>query len=60
MVPDRYIRKQTLTNGERYFTPELKEYEDKVLGATDKLYQMEYDVFVESAILLPEIRLGFS
>ena len=45
MVPDRYIRKQTLTNGERYFTPELKEYEDKVLGATDKLYQMEYDVF---------------
>lgn len=45
MVPDHYIRKQTLTNGERYFTPELKEYEDKVLGATDKLYQMEYDVF---------------
>ncbi|MBQ1252491.1 MAG: DNA mismatch repair protein MutS, partial [Firmicutes bacterium] len=44
-VPDHYIRKQTLTNGERFFTQELKEYEDKVLGATDTLYQMEYDVF---------------
>lgn len=44
-VPEHYIRKQTLTNGERYFTPELKEYEDKVLGATDTLYQMEYDIF---------------
>lgn len=45
MVPDHYIRKQTLTNGERYFTEELKEYEDKILGAKDRLYQMEYDVF---------------
>lgn len=44
-VPDHYIRKQTLTNGERFFTQELKEYEDKVLGATDQLYQLEYDVF---------------
>lgn len=44
-VPDTYIRKQTLTNGERYFTPELKEYEEKVLGATDKLYLLEYEVF---------------
>lgn len=44
-VPDHYIRKQTLTNGERFFTQELKEYEDKILGATDKLYQLEYDVF---------------
>ncbi|MDO4542580.1 MAG: DNA mismatch repair protein MutS, partial [Bacillota bacterium] len=44
-VPDTYIRKQTLTNGERFFTPELKEYEDKVMGATDKLYLLEYEVF---------------
>lgn len=44
-VPEDYIRKQTLTNGERYFTPLLKEYEDKILGATDKLYLMEYDIF---------------
>ncbi len=44
-VPDHYIRKQTLTNGERFFTPKLKEYEDKVLGATDQLYQLEYEVF---------------
>ncbi|HMM05532.1 MAG TPA: DNA mismatch repair protein MutS [Clostridiales bacterium] len=44
-VPDHYIRKQTLTNGERFFTQELKEYEDKVLGATDQLYQLEYEVF---------------
>ncbi|MEG2148281.1 MAG: DNA mismatch repair protein MutS [Clostridiales bacterium] len=46
-VPDYYVRKQTLTNGERYFTTELKEYENKVLGATDKLYQMEYDEFCQ-------------
>ena len=44
-VPEHYIRKQTLTNGERFFTQELKEYEDKVLNATDTLYQMEYNVF---------------
>lgn len=45
MVPDHYIRKQTLTTGERFFTQELKEYEDKVLGATDTLYQLEYEAF---------------
>lgn len=46
-VPNTYIRKQTLTNGERFFTPELKEYEDKVMGATDKLYLLEYEVFCQ-------------
>lgn len=46
-VPDTYIRKQTLTNGERFFTPELKEYEDKIMGATDKLYLLEYDIFAQ-------------
>ena len=38
MVPDYYMRKQTLTNAERYITPELKELEDMILGAEDKLF----------------------
>jgi DNA mismatch repair protein MutS len=46
-VPSEYIRKQTLKNAERYITPELKEYEEKVLGAQDKIYQLEYELFVE-------------
>ena len=44
-VPDYYIRKQTLVGGERYTTPELKELEDKILGAQDRLYGLEYDLF---------------
>nr|WP_320050868.1 DNA mismatch repair protein MutS [uncultured Desulfuromonas sp.] len=44
-VPERYERKQTLANSERYFTPELKEYEDKVLGAEERLVALEYDLF---------------
>ena len=47
MVPDDYIRKQTLTNAERYTTPKLKELEDIILGAEDKLFSLEYDIFVE-------------
>lgn len=46
LVPDDYIRKQTLTNAERYTTPKLKELEDTILNAEDKLYGLEYDVFV--------------
>jgi len=46
-VPDDYIRKQTLVNSERYITPELKEYESKILGAEEKLKEMEYTVFKE-------------
>ncbi|HEX4591180.1 MAG TPA: DNA mismatch repair protein MutS, partial [Gemmataceae bacterium] len=46
-VPTDYIRKQTLKNAERYITPDLKEYEEKVLGAQEKIYQLEYDLFVE-------------
>ena len=46
-VPDRYIRKQTLSNCERYITEELKEMEAKVLGATDKLCTLEYELFCE-------------
>ena len=45
MVPDRYIRKQTLTTGERYITDELKDMEATILGAKDKLYDLEYRIF---------------
>ena len=46
-VPDRYIRKQTLTGGERYITEELKELESKVLGAEEKVVALEYKAFTE-------------
>ncbi|CAN0245542.1 unnamed protein product, partial [Phaeothamnion confervicola] len=46
-VPPHYIRKQTLANAERYFTPELKEIETKVLGAEEKIRDLEYELFVE-------------
>ncbi len=45
MVPDDYIRKQTLSNAERYTTPRLKELEDTILNAEDKLFALEYDIF---------------
>lgn len=44
-VPEYYTRKQTLTNAERYYTPKLKELEDMILGAEDKLYALEYQLF---------------
>ncbi len=47
MVPQRYQRKQTLANAERYITPELKEIEDTVLGAQDKLIELEYSLYVK-------------
>ena len=46
-VPDRFIRKQTLTNAERYITEELKEIENKVLGAEEKVVNLEYNAFTE-------------
>ena len=45
LVPDYYTRKQTLTNAERYITPELKELEDTILGAEEKLTALEYEIF---------------
>ncbi|MBQ4599185.1 MAG: DNA mismatch repair protein MutS [Clostridia bacterium] len=45
LVPEHYIRKQTLTNCERYITQELKELESTILGASDKLAAMEYSIF---------------
>lgn len=51
-VPPSYIRKQTLTNCERFITPELKEYEQKVLGSEEKIKSLEYELFlsIRSAI----------
>ncbi|PIR21064.1 MAG: DNA mismatch repair protein MutS [Deltaproteobacteria bacterium CG11_big_fil_rev_8_21_14_0_20_47_16] len=46
-VPQDYIRKQTLTNAERYITPELKQYEEKVLGAQERIFALEYELFLE-------------
>lgn len=47
MVPEYFIRKQTLANAERYTTNELKELEDIIMGAEDKLYSLEYSLFCE-------------
>lgn len=44
-VPENYIRKQTLVNAERFITPELKEYEEKVLSAEDKIKELEFELF---------------
>lgn len=47
LVPDYYVRKQTLVNAERFITPELKEYEEKVLTAEDKIKELEYELFYQ-------------
>jgi DNA mismatch repair protein MutS len=47
LVPPTYIRKQTLANCERYITPELKEIEDTILGAEEKIVELEYQLFIE-------------
>ena len=47
LVPDRYIRKQTLTTGERYITEELKKIENEILGANDKILALEAEIFSE-------------
>src|SRR5439155_4610824 len=46
-APASYIRKQTIKNAERYITPELKEYEEKVLSADEKSKELEYQLFIE-------------
>ena len=47
LVPQRYMRKQTLANCERYITPELKEMEESILGAEEKVVELEYQIFLE-------------
>jgi DNA mismatch repair protein MutS len=51
-VPDRWMRKQTLANAERYITPELKEYEEKIVGAEDKIQVLESRLFEELVMAL--------
>ena len=59
-VPERYMRKQTLSNAERYITPELKELEDKVLGAEERRKSLEYILFCDlrEALAAESERLG--
>ncbi|MBA3705294.1 MAG: DNA mismatch repair protein MutS, partial [Bacteroidetes bacterium] len=63
-VPSDWMRKQTLTNAERYITPELKEYEEKILGAEEKILALEVKLFNELVITLmdfiPVIQLNAS
>ena len=53
-VPEHYIRKQTLVNSERYITPELKEVEEKILTAEEKIEQLELELFNELRMMLAE------
>ncbi len=51
-IPSNYIRKQTLVNSERYITPELKDYEDKILNAEEKIYELESQLFNELRLFI--------
>ncbi|MBQ3014329.1 MAG: DNA mismatch repair protein MutS, partial [Clostridia bacterium] len=53
-VPEHYIRKQTLTNGERYITPELKDMESTILGAKDRSVALEYELFQQVRTFVAE------
>ncbi len=53
-IPENYIRKQTVKNAERYITPELKEYEEKVLTADERSKELEYELFLELRNFLAE------
>ncbi len=53
-VPERWIRKQTLTNAERYITPELKEYEEKIIGAEEKIIAIEQQIYDKLLLALQE------
>ncbi len=53
-VPQDYIRKQTLVNSERYVTPDLKTYEEKILNAEEKIYKLEGELFNELRLLISE------
>lgn len=59
-IPDNYVRKQTLVNAERYITPELKDFETKILGAQERIVNLEYNLFcdVRDRVknLLPQIQ----
>ncbi len=54
-VPDHWTRRQTLTNAERYITPELKEYEDKILGAEERILALEAQLFAQLTAAVAEM-----
>lgn len=57
LVPKDYIRKQTLTNAERFITPQLKEFEAKILNAQDKIVEIEYEIFLKvRAQIMEEVK----
>lgn len=57
LVPQDYIRKQTLTNAERFITPQLKEWEAKILNAQDKIVEIEYEIFLKvRAQIITEVK----
>jgi len=60
MVPEHYIRKQTLSNSERYITPELKKYEDTIINSKAKIEDLEYHLFKEISGKLKEHRKNLS
>src|SRR5690606_36255000 len=53
-VPESWIRKQTLTNAERYITPELKEYEEKITGAEEKILAIELELYEKLLLQLQQ------
>jgi DNA mismatch repair protein MutS len=59
-VPDDYVRRQTLTNGERYYTPELKEYENRVLNARERMEALETDLYRQACHQLVEMTAPIS
>lgn len=54
-VPDHYLRKQTLVNGERFITPELKDYEEQILTAEEKSHQLEYELYLQAVGKIKEV-----
>ncbi len=52
-VPENWIRKQTLANAERYITPELKEYEEKITGAEEKILSLEVGIYEQLILYSP-------
>ena len=59
-VPEDYVRRQTLTNGERYYTPELKEYENRVLNARERMEALETDLYRQACRQLVEMTAPIS
>lgn len=59
-IPDYFIRKQTLVNAERYITPQIKELEEEILEAGEKVNDLEYNIFAEYATMLLRVTAGYA